>query len=52
MILIFYNKYICIQGGPQGAENFEKEKKHLNKWPKIVIAVVEHVSHMLGITVL
>jgi hypothetical protein len=26
MNLMFYIKYICIQGGPQGAKSFEKEK--------------------------
>lgn len=51
MILIFYNKCIYIQGDPQGAEGFEKEKKTLDHVTKISIAMVEHVSHVFGITV-
>jgi hypothetical protein len=41
---MFYVTYICIQGGPQGAKRFEREKT-LEQVTKIFIAVVECVKH-------
>jgi hypothetical protein len=51
MILIFYNKYICIQSVPQEAENIENGVT-LEQVTKIFISVVELFSHILGITLL
>jgi len=52
MILIFYNKYTYVYRAVHTELIVLRRKKTLEQVTKIFIAMVENVSHSLGITVL